>query len=195
MKINWNKNPLYTTIELDEHEKKELWYKIKIEIMEDHLYMAHFYLREGEYFDLEQAKKQVNADYYIADDDKRSELDKRCDQMLEYYLDELQYSHSGDCTCVACSCLKCHAEILLGIDTIKGLGKHSAYKIDTAFGNKNEKTIDEALASLENYQVIREGSWLNHPEEEFNKHIPRWKEEARLAYNWLKQYKQEHFSE
>ena len=33
MKITYNKNPLLTTVELDENEKKELWYKIKIQEM------------------------------------------------------------------------------------------------------------------------------------------------------------------
>jgi hypothetical protein len=195
MIINWDKNPLHTTIELDEYEQKELWYKIKIAEMEELLFNTHFYLQEGKYFNLEDARKQANASYYLSDDDnKRSDLDQRCDDMLKYYLIELQSFHSGDCTCVACSCSKCHAETLLGIDTIKGLGKHSAYKIDEAFGKHNEKTIDQALDSLANYDVVRAGSWLKYPKEDFDQHVPRWKEEAKLAYQWLKQYKQEHFS-
>ena len=51
MKITYNKNPLFTTVELDENEKKELWYKIKIKEMEELLFSAHFYLEE-KYFDL-----------------------------------------------------------------------------------------------------------------------------------------------
>lgn len=193
MKINWNKNPLHTTIDLDEHEKKELWYRIKIEEMEERLYGAHFSLQEGKYFDLERARSEVNADFYCTDD--KSPLDKRCDEMLSYYLDELQAVHAGDCTCVPCSCSKCHAESLLNIDTIKGLGKHSAYKIDSAFGKDNEKTLDEALQSLANYQPVRSESWLKYPQEEFDKHIPRWTQEAQAAHTWLKQYKDEHFPE
>lgn len=191
MKINWNKNPLHSTIDLDDHEKKELWYRIKIEEMEERLYGAHFSLQEGKYFDLARARSEVNADFYCTDD--KSPLDKRCDEMLAYYLDELQASHSGDCTCVACSCSKCHAESLLDIDTIKGLGKHSAYKIDSAFGKNNEKSIDEALESLANYQPVRSETWMKYPQEEFDKHIPRWTQEAQAAYTWLKNYKDEHF--
>lgn len=194
MKINWNKNPLHTTIDLDENEKKELWYKIKIELMDERLFSAHFHLEEGKYFDLQRARQEVNPDYYCTDDEK-SPLDKRCDEMLEYYLADLQDVHVGDCTCVACSCGKCHAESLLNIDTIKGLGKHSACKVDGAFGKDNEKSIDEAIASLANYVPVRSEAWLKYPEEDFYRHVPRWKEESKVAHDWLVQYKKEHFSD
>ena len=129
MKITYNKNPLFTTVELDENEKKELWYKIKIQEMEEILFSAHFYLEE-KYFDLKRAKDDLDPDYYCNEEDnKKSKLDERCDMLLETFLSELQSNHIGDCTCVACSCMKCHAEGLLGIDTIKGLGKHTAHKI------------------------------------------------------------------
>lgn len=195
MKITYHKNPLYSTTELDEHEKKELWYKIKIEQMDDLLFSAHFHL-EGQYFNLETAKKAVDPDYYIAEDDEISPLDKRCDDLLAYYISELQGVHLGDCTCVACSCGKCHAESLIGIDTIKGLGKHSASKIDGAFGSNNEKTIDEAIASLANY----EPSPPSNPEAweklgGYEQYIPRWKAEAKQAHDWLVNYKNTYLKE
>ena len=55
MKITYNKNPLLTTVELDENEKKELWYKIKIKEMVEILFSAHFYLEE-KYYNLQKAK-------------------------------------------------------------------------------------------------------------------------------------------
>jgi hypothetical protein len=134
MKINYNKNPLYTTIDLEEYEKKELWLKIKISEMEELLSSASMYLEE-KYFNLEKARKEVDTDYYFSDD--KSPIDKRCDTLLEHYLEELQSYHVGDCTCVACSCSKCQAESLLGINTMPGIGKHSAYKINGAFGKYN----------------------------------------------------------
>ena len=197
MKITYNKNPLFTTVELDENEKKELWYKIKVKEMEELLFDAHFHLQEGQYYDLNKARNAVEPDYYLDEDDngEKSKLDKRADLLLEHYLAELQSNHVGDCTCVPCSCSECHAESILGIDTIPGLGKHSAYKIDGAFGKNNEKTIDEAIESLANYKPVRSGSWENYPQEDFDKHLPRWTAEAKLAHDWLVNYKNTYFKD
>jgi hypothetical protein len=186
MKIIYNKNPLRTTVELDEIEKKEFWYKIKINEMTNLLYEAHFFLEEN----LEKVKKAVDPEYYSSEN---NELDKRCDLLLEQYLNDLQDIHVGDCTCVAMSCSKCHAESILGIDTIPGLKKHSSYKIDGAFGKNNEKTIEEAIESLKNYKVN-----IENPKEwdrlgGYEQYIPRWMEEAKDAHDWLVDYKNRHF--
>ena len=191
MKITYNKNPLLTTVELDENEKKELWYKIKIQEMEEILFSAHFYLEE-KYFDLKRAKDDLDPDYYCNEEDnKKSKLDERCDMLLETFLSELQSNHIGDCTCVACSCMKCHAEGLLGIDTIKGLGKHTAHKINAAFGINNEKNIDEAIEYLANYDPKpkdpESDAWKKMGG--YEQYVPRWKEEAKLAHDWLVNYK------
>lgn len=195
MKITYNKNPLWTTIELDENEKKELWYKIKIKEMEELLFEAYFHLKEGKYYDLQRAREAVEPDYYMTGDEgDENKIDKRCDEMLNYYLAELQSNHVGDCTCVPCSCGKCHAEDILGINTIQELGKHSAYKIDAAFGKHNERTIDEALESLSNYRPIKGEAWAKYSQDDFDKHIPRWIAEAKKAYDWLVAYKSKHFN-
>lgn len=192
MNIIYNKNPLRSTIELDEMEKKLLWHKIKINEMEEMLFSAHFHLQKDKHFDLEKAKEAVDPDYYCTDE--QSKLDKRCDMLLEHFIEELNSFHAGDCTCVPCSCSKCHAESLLGIDTIKGLGKHSAYKIDGAFGKDNEKSIDEAIEVLVNYKTpIKGAGWEKFTQEQFEQHIPRWRAEAKAAADWLINYKKEHF--
>ena len=193
MKITYNKNPLYTTIELNQVEKQQFWYKIKMEEMEEMLFNAHFHLKEGKYFDLDKARKTLDPKYYCTDE--KSPIDKRADEMLEYYLEELKSKHAGDCTCIPCSCCKCHAEDLLGINTMKGLGKHSAYKIDAAFGPNNEKTIDEAIEELTNYEPTKGECWDKYPQEEFDKHIPRWKEQDKAALTWLINYKKEFLTE
>ncbi len=196
MKINYNKNPLYTTIDLDENEKKELWYKIKLERLEDLLYEAHFYLEEGSFFNLEKAKLSANPDYFLSDNDnEKSSLDQYCDRMLESILLNLKANHIGDCTCVPCSCLKCYGEGLLGINTLEGLGKHSAYKIDRAFGENNERTLEEAIDSLKNYnpQVSNPKDWEKLGG--YEQYIPRWTSEAKLALDWLVNYKENVFKE
>lgn len=181
MKITYNQNPLFTKIELNENEKKELWYKIKIKEMEEILFDAHYYLEEGKNFDIQKAQKSLSPDYYYTDE--KSPLDKRCDALLESYLSELNSFHFGDCTCVPCSCIKCHAEAILGIDTLKGLGKHPAYYINDAFGENNEKTIQEAIEYLANYEP--KANW-----DGWEKEVSRWKLEAQSAHDWLVDYKQ-----
>lgn len=196
MKITYNKNPLYTTIHLDENEKKELWYKIKIAEMEELLSSADFYLNESKYFDLEKAREELDTDYYSTNNNEKSNLDTRCDMLLDYYLKSLDSFHVGDCTCVACSCSKCHAESILGIDTIPGVGKHTLYKINNAFGKDNSKTIEEAISSLEKFEINPQ----NYQTENWKKiggyeqYVPRWEAENKVAYEWLIQYKQRHFN-
>lgn len=194
MKITYNKNPLWTTVELNETEQKELWYKVKIKEMEELLFEAYFNLRDGKHYDLDKARKAVEPDYYMTGEEgDENNIDKRCDEMVQWYVSELKGNHVGDCTCVACSCLKCHAEDLIGINTIKGLGKHSAYKIQAAFGKNNEKTIDEALDYLKKYNPQKGAGWERFSQADFDQYVPRWKSEARHAYDWLLNYKNEHF--
>lgn len=208
MKITYNKNPLCTTVELDEHEKKELWYKIKCNELVDLLFDAHFHLQdETKWFDLDKARKALEPKYYLEDEDEngienlksrlaaddwpsRAEgLNARVTMLQEHYIQELMGFHIGDCTCVPCSCSKCHAEGLLGINTLKGLGKHSAYKIDGAFGKNNERSIDEALESLKNYSTEPPADLTGWDKVgDWEKHVPRWTAEAKAAYEWLKQY-------
>lgn len=203
MKIIYNQNPLFTQVILDEHERKEFWYKIKIEELQDLMINANFHLEEGkEFFDLKQAREDLDPKYFYPDwnditkKGQKSDLDKRVDKMFECYIADLeQNSHCGDCTCFACSCSKCHAENLLGLDTIKGLGKHEANRINSAFTPKGEKfptrenqqTIDQAIRSLDEY--VPTIAWKGA-----EAHFERWLEEGIRARKWLKQYRDEHFN-
>lgn len=216
MKITYNKNPLLTTIELDEHEKKELWYKIKVKELEEALSSASIYLdpanaswtmkpnyRHPQLTTetlIEMVRKDyLDMDYVLGDEKERSKLDQRVDELLEWYVQELQSDHCGDCTCVPASCSKCHAEALLGINTIPGLGKHSAYKINGAFGKDGARTLDEAIIALGDYDPKPPAD----PQElerwgkvgGFMKHVPRWKSEAEAACVWLKNYRDTHFGD
>lgn len=191
MKIIYNKNPLLTVVELDENEKKEFWYKIKIKEMEELLFSAHHFIEDPKHQD--SAKKYLEPSYYMSEDGK-SQLDERCDELLAIFLADLGGIHSGDCTCVPASCTKCYAESILGIDTIKGLSKYSANKINTAFGKDNEKSIDEVLDSLLNYKPIisaqEQKKWDNIGG--YDKHLPKWQLDAQKAYDWLLNYKKEY---
>lgn len=193
MKINWHKNPLCTTVELNEQDKRELRWKIRAAELLELLEEAHVYLQDGPQFDLTKARKAVSADYYLAEDGA-SKLDERVDVLLAHFIGELSSNHVGDCTCVSSSCSKCHAESLLGIDTIPGLEKHAAHKIAGAFGRQNEASLDEAIESLRTYDPkapvdleswSKVGGW--------EKHVPRWKSEAAAAHAWLVDYRNRYF--
>lgn len=184
MKITYTPNPMRTIVELDEHEKKEFWYKTKIDQMQWMLAGGRFYLcHEFDCYDVNRAKEELTYD--------EAELDKRVDELSEYYIKSLLDIHLGDCTCVPCSCDKCHAESLLGIDTIKGLGKHEGSKVSGAFdmkpGGVDGRTLDEAIERLEQYKPAAD--W-----EGWEAHAERWEREAKNALAWLKEYKDQHFN-
>jgi hypothetical protein len=91
--------------------------------------------------------------------------------------------HVGDCTCQPCSCLKCHAEACLGIDTTPGLTRHMAHKIAGAFDRKPEPTLEEAIIDLAGDGRLN--LW--------NACLPQWRKDVRLAHAWLVKYRNEHF--
>jgi hypothetical protein len=176
MTIIYNENPLATQVILDEYEKKELWFKIKIQELQDSLGVTRLYLKEGKYFSIEKARERVNE---IAPEDT---LDKRVDNIVEIYIEELQKNHCGDCTCFAATCEKCCAEHLLGINTIPGLSKYSAHAISGKF--TKGIGIDQVIEELANY--ILSATW-----EHWEKWAPKWKEDAQKAHDWLVNYKKE----
>lgn len=188
MLITYNKNPLFTTIELNSFEQKELWYKIKINEMENLLLETSFHIQENQYFDIEQARNFVNEGYYSSDKNIKSPLDSHCDILFKSYLESLMSFHVGDCTCIPCSCSKCVAESLLGINTIEYLTPHVAYKINLAFGRSNENTTEQAIYYLANYTPKKDSSWDNYSQEDFDKHIPRWIEESKKSHDYLVSY-------
>jgi len=195
MKITYKENPLCTEIELDDIEKIHLRYKIRVEKLEDLLFDAHFHLEEKR-CDLEKVKKAVNPAYYYGEnDDEESLLDKYVDSHFEMFLKELKSNHAGDCTCIPCSCFKCYAENLIGIDTLEGLDKYSGDSILGAFGYENNVTLDEAIQSLKDHDCIPSGDlkvWDKMGG--YEQFIPRWKEENRRAIDWLEAYKEKHFN-
>jgi hypothetical protein len=191
MKINWHQNPLKTTVDLDESDKQKLLLCIQNEeysniLCELDLCLAGKIKKEVEPT-IEEIHNQISKWGEICNM-------KTDDEEVQYLVDALQYSHGGDCTCWPASCEKCHAEEALGIDTIKGLGKHPANKIMNAFGEKGDRTIDEAIESLEKpYEYeARHKSWEKYSREDYEKNFPRWQAEKDAAIVWLRKYKEEH---
>ena len=161
MKITYTPNPLRTIVELDEREIELFRLKLKLEEYEDMIFSAHHALTRrlkgmGSLKAItveqavEEATKELDPNYWCEDD---NQLDKRVQELLEHYLAALKGRHIGDCTRMPVSCSKCHAELVLGINTINGLNSTVGYRIAGAFdymeGNVwKERTFDEALASL-----------------------------------------------
>lgn len=181
MNITYTPNPLNTVITLDEADKKELWYKIKIEQIEEIMLDARMALEDDKH---SEALDALDPDRY------EENIDKRCDRLYQYYLESLAEPHSGDCTCVAASCIKCHAEAMLGINTIEGLEKHSAAHMNSV----SALGIDAALEHLKNYEpeLPTDPASLATWAAVGGFHVERWKQEARLAYDWLLKYKAAH---
>lgn len=216
MKITYTPNPLRTIVELDEHEQEIFKLKLKISELEEAMGSASVYLdpknaswvmnktpRRPDGHTLETLIEEVRKDYldmdYFYTDKEPSGLDERVNELFEHYIQELQGSHLGDCTCFAMSCSKCHAESKLGIDTLNGLGKHPGHRIQSAFSYKEgdvwkERTLDEAIVLLDNFNP-------NPPADTsawdkvggFWSHVPRWKAENKQAFDWLIAYRDQHF--
>lgn len=182
MQIHYNPNPLLTTIELDPRDVLLLRVRILADQYEEQMVEAHMMLESGQ---TEQAcvkLSQWHSEAFI----------RQVDHRLNFLIEALQEEHCGDCTCVASSCLKCRAESFLGIDTIEGLSKYEANKINFAF--RDGRSPDEAEAWLQSYCPQRTCGWLILPEEDFNRHVPRWRKEAATALAWLRRYRHQHFA-
>jgi len=195
MKIIYAPNPLRTIIELDDHEKKEFWYKLKIEEMLCQMLDAPFCMNENDkYFDLKRAREELNIDsLYKQEGETQSKIDQRIDEMCEYYIKALMDIHRGDCTCIACSCDKCYAPEIRGINTITELRKHEASKIGSAFWQGKdlpERSLSEAIEILSKPVEYPKTSIRNgYTDEQFQYHIPRWNQEQANACEWLKNYR------
>jgi len=205
MNIVWNPNPLATVVSLDEHDKALLWHRVKIAHLEEAIMGAHFDLDpehqqwcrtslkdRGSMIDfVADARRHIDYPYLCGDEEREGEtFNKYVSKMTDELVSELASHHCGDCTCVASSCLKCHAEKLVGVNTIAGLGRHEASAIRGAFGSKgqppvDERALDEAIASLDNYEP-KDACGLPH--------VDRWRQDARRAHDWLWAYREAHFA-
>lgn len=153
MKIVYEQNPLRSYVELTEGEKVEL---------KEKLYKYHRYEWE------------------------ESEEDSLAwtEHQYPYVLDSLTTNeeHCGDCTKVLCSCSKCYAEDIWGVNLTEGI-KHSQY-ITSAF-REGRDTIDQAIENLKQSKEYKE-EWQQP-------HIERWEAERKVALDSLIKYKDKHF--
>lgn len=207
MKIIWAMNPLKTVVELDDADKRYLRERIKTELLEDRITSASLTLdpkhqawlaERGHGLTSEQVLDAARGHLdlaYLFDAERGPDgqtFDEYLDLRLARYVAGLAEDHEGDCVCVPCSCMKCHAESLIGINTIAGLGKHSASKIGHAF--RGGASIDQAVQRLVTYRPIWEPGRGWNSREDFERHVPRWIEEGKRALEWLVAYRDEHWA-
>jgi hypothetical protein len=192
MKIIYTENPLTSHIFLNDQEKEILKLKMQMENLKDIIYRAYFKFKEKDngYPPLYNPTEgfQLLQDW-IDQEEKEEEDDEHSTEHYEFYLSELENGvHVGDCTCVPCSCSKCHAESLLGINTTLGLGKHSAHKIDGAFGKVT--TCAEAIEYLKKPYSMDDDGYEGDKSWWCQEYVDRWNREREAAIDWLIQYKQ-----
>lgn len=198
MNIVWAENPLLTTIEVDERDKEKLFLAIKCEQLIERLFSAHYSIAYSKKATVQSLAEIVDCVHYL-DSGGVNPLDDHCKMLVDEYVDALRGPHCGDCTCVPCSCIKCHAEALFDVDTIAGLGKHQAYKVASAFSRGTdrdgnwlpERSIGDAIVWLDNYKVDPSKYDLA----EWGNHIERWQREAIDAAAWLRAYRDKYFPE
>ena len=182
MKITWNQNPFWTTVELDDRDKQMILLAYQNEAYSDLLCDISFDVNgkfnRPKITDVEAIKERVNKWETICGLGVDS-------PEIEQYISFIKETHFGDCTCVPCSCVR--------FDTLKGLGKHEASKVLGSFGKEGDRTIDEAIASLEQpTSYVKTEVWKAFTQEQYESHIPRWENERVKAIAWLKAYKGEH---
>lgn len=204
MKIIWSPNPIATVVELDEFDKKLLWHKVKIHRLEEMIGEAHLDLDpEFQEWRRTALKERCPVDFvadarkhlryrFISGEEKINgkSFDEVVGEATDDCVSALSSHHDGDCVCVPCSCEKCHAEMLVGVDTLAGLGKHEASSIDGCFSRGETPTVPQleaTLVKLSTYDGSSAPEW-GQP------HIARWVEEHKRAHAWLVAYQAAHFS-
>jgi hypothetical protein len=202
MIINYKENPLLTTVELSDLDKRLLQLQLKLERYEDFMFTAHLYLREGDplfKFDVERARAELDPKRWCSDE--TTKVDEWVAEGVEHHVEALLGPHGGDCVCQPMTCPKCHAEQLLGIDTLAPYpGKHALHQIEAAFSYRDgevwkERSYSEAVAKLENYDPQPTQAWKDRDPtgELWAKWLPQWRQQAAAALAYLRAYHAAHF--
>jgi hypothetical protein len=180
MRVEYTENPLDIRFYIDAHERKVLHMQLQIADLEETVSYAAYSLGKPP-VDLEALRRRFSTDHLYSD----TRL-KELDDAAAVYESELRSFHSGDCTCVPCSCTKCYALDLIGLsaqDPTYAIGKHEMSKIGAAF-QAGVDTCEKAIAHLE-----------EHDESELKEdwqlpHLERWEKERHNAIKFLKHYKE-----
>ena len=105
------------------------------------------------------------------------------EHLCKCYISALTDEHDGDCTNQSSSCIKCHAEDHLGINTIPGASSSARYYAQKAF--REVGNLDGAIHWLKTSETI--ANW-----DGWEECAERWKREKQEAAKWLMKYKEDH---
>jgi len=153
VKIIYTQNPLNSIVDLDTFDKKYLRLKVEKENLEDVVFSIKFYLTKENY-NLQRALSEAeDCNLYT------EEREQYLNTLFDEYVSALNGSHTGDCVCIPCTCLKCLAEEMLDIDTTgPGFSKYVGSYIHRVFANTNTNTCKDAIEIVENEKPIYDSS-------------------------------------
>lgn len=189
MKITYNSNPFATTVELDDTDRKYLSLAIQ----------------------LEAALSSINS-YRVLDTTKDNQREYQrqhiermntiafgttsTDAELKEYEEALLDVHTGDCVQCPCTCRKCLAEQMLGIDTLQGLSDPAIagylFFCFVEAGRIVDRNVSEVFDFLNTPNQQKPDSWANYTQEEYEKHIPTFESHRLAALAWYTAYVTQH---
>jgi len=132
MEIIYSQNPSYSLYVLDDKDKEILGLKLELEDCLDQLTMGQYILTRDMDINEKVSKALSYLDRFEEDDEVKES---------KFYIDKANKwlkdtdLHDGDCVCISGSCIKCHVDRLLGIDTTFNIRKHDFHWIRSAFLN------------------------------------------------------------
>ena len=176
-RIEWAQNPLASCVVLTDKGRIRLQLGIAIDYLYEARASISLALRDKKFHWIEHFE-------YRGPEDVEMILQREAGRCEKDLLD----IHCGDCTCVPAPCSKCHAEGMLGVDTIKGLGKHPGHKVQSIFWKG--ATLGQVIQKLDTEPITP--TW-GIPKD-WAPHMERWEQERHDAVQWLRAYQQEHFS-
>jgi hypothetical protein len=186
MKLIYKQNPLDTEIRLSREELEIL----RLRVQNEHLFnyiTFPWHETESEFKDQEEKDnffKRSLQDFKVIRDwlYKEGDFVEGSNFTTEDLIKYLGTSHEGDCTNVPASCIRCHLETHLGINTLDHVGNryhrsifrrvYSTWNIETQAHDIPEKTIDAAIAAIEERnQYITKERYPEHHELFLNRNI------------------------
>jgi len=167
MKVEYDENPLKSRVILDERDMIMLRNSIMVDELEDKLYDI---CRLGGPISYTEALDSVY---------------EKVERVVQYYLQALGGEiHCGDCTKVPSSCVKCHAEDAVGVNTLTDI-RHPYY-VTKAFSDCR-KTLEEAISYLRDNPAKH--TWVGS-----EPYVESWQKEQDITIEDLMKYQQLHFA-
>lgn len=187
-------NPLNAKITISESAKRELILTKALEdIMENYVHSAKFHLEE-KYYDVEYAKTTLDCILkpWFEECDKGSDSITmwKAVTSAQYIIEDFEEGHDGDCTAFPSSCVRCHAEGLIGIDTLpvsKSIGSRLwKLYVNSPYSSEAEREYEKGRLIRE--QEFQEKYPSNMSPEQIAHYTPIWAEHDRAAKEFFEHH-------